>query len=81
MQVRARVTSKGQVTLPVDLRRRLGVEAGDDLVFEETPEGAVVRVVHRRALQDYLGALSVPRALDHDEERAAAARKLAERHR
>ncbi len=81
MQVRARVTSKGQVTLPVDLRRRLGVKAGDDLVFEETPEGAVVRVVHRRDLQDYLGALSVPRAVDHAQERAAAARRLAERHR
>jgi bifunctional DNA-binding transcriptional regulator/antitoxin component of YhaV-PrlF toxin-antitoxin module len=69
------------VTLPVDLRRRLGVEAGDDLLFEETPEGAVVKVVHRRALQDYLGALSVPRALDRAQERAAASRKLAERHR
>lgn len=81
MVVRARVTSKGQVTVPVDLRRRLGIEAGDDLVFEETPEGTVVRVVHRRDLQDYLGALSVPRAFDRAQERAAASRKLAERQR
>ena len=50
MQSRTRVTSKGQVTLPVALRRRLAIKAGDDLVFEETPDGAAMRVVHRRRL-------------------------------
>jgi len=32
--VRAKVTSKGQITLPASLRRRLGVKAGDTVVFE-----------------------------------------------
>jgi AbrB family looped-hinge helix DNA binding protein len=57
MVVRARVTSKGQVTLPVTLRDRLGIDAGDDLEFEETDCGTVVRVVHRRQLSEFLGAL------------------------
>ena len=82
MQVRSKVTSKGQVTLPVALRRRLAIEAGDDLVFEETADGAAMRVVHRRRLGEFLGAVPIDgAATDHAGERAAAAKKLAERHR
>lgn len=75
------MTSKGQVTLPVDLRRRLAIEAGDDLVFDVTAAGVVVHVIHRRRLSDYLGALPVEgEAAGHAAERAVAAKKLAERH-
>jgi antitoxin PrlF len=82
VRARARVTSKGQVTLPVALRRRLAIEAGDDLVFEETADGAAVRVVHRRRLGDFLGAMPIEgSAVDHAAERAAAAKKMEERHR
>jgi AbrB family looped-hinge helix DNA binding protein len=82
MQVRSKVTSKGQVTLPVALRRRLAIEAGDDLVFEETADGAAMRVVHRRRLGEFLGAVPIDgAATDHAGERAAAAKKMAERHR
>jgi AbrB family looped-hinge helix DNA binding protein len=31
--VRAKVTSKGQITLPLSVRRRLGVRAGDGVLF------------------------------------------------
>ena len=31
----ATVSTKGQVTIPVDLRRRLGLESGDRVVFVE----------------------------------------------
>lgn len=34
--MKATITSKGQITLPVALRRRLGLEAGDVLEFDET---------------------------------------------
>ncbi len=34
MEARAKVTSKGQVTIPVEVRRALGIEEGDQLVFE-----------------------------------------------
>ena len=36
----ARVTSKGQVTVPVEIRRALGIETGDDLHFDLEPGGA-----------------------------------------
>ena len=42
MKKQARITSKGQVTIPHEIRRALGVRAGDKLLFEE--EGAEVRV-------------------------------------
>lgn len=32
--IRAKVTSKGQITVPVEIRRSLGVKAGDNLRFE-----------------------------------------------
>lgn len=40
-----RVTSKGQVTIPLDVRRRLGIEAGTEVDFEV--DGSVVRLVRR----------------------------------
>jgi len=43
MEARARVTSKGQVTVPVEIRRALGVEEGDTLVFEVAGAYATLR--------------------------------------
>jgi len=39
----ATVTSKGQVTLPVSVRRRLGIEAGDQLAFTVEDDHLVAR--------------------------------------
>jgi antitoxin PrlF len=38
----ARITSKGQITVPLQIRRALGVGPGDNLEFEQ--EGSTVRV-------------------------------------
>lgn len=42
-----RVTSKGQVTIPQDVRRRLGITAGSEVDFEVVDDG--VRLVRREA--------------------------------
>ena len=42
---RARVTSKGQLTVPKSVRDALGVVPGDDLVFEVGPQGVTIRPV------------------------------------
>lgn len=34
MNSKARITSKGQVTIPIKVRRELGVKPGDTIVFE-----------------------------------------------
>lgn len=36
-----RVTSKGQVTIPVEIRRGLGIESGSDVSFVKRPDGVV----------------------------------------
>jgi antitoxin PrlF len=38
----ARVTSKGQITVPKRIRERLGVRPGDRIVFRERDDGSVV---------------------------------------
>lgn len=35
-----RVTSKGQVTIPLEVRRALGIEAGSEVRFELDRDGA-----------------------------------------
>lgn len=39
MQTRAKITSKGQITVPRSVRRALGVKEGDNIVFEQTENG------------------------------------------
>lgn len=38
-----RVTEKGQVTIPKEIRDALGIRPGDEVTFEETADGYVVR--------------------------------------
>jgi AbrB family looped-hinge helix DNA binding protein len=45
VQKRARITSKGQITVPRDIRRALGVRSGDSLLFESDRRGVRVRPV------------------------------------
>lgn len=40
-----RVTEKGQVTIPKDLRDALGIGAGTEVVFERADDAIVVRKV------------------------------------
>lgn len=44
-----RVSDRGMVTIPADIRRRLDIEAGDKLRWDVTDEGGlVVEVVRQR---------------------------------
>jgi len=45
MKAVATVTSKGQITLPRDLRRRLGVRSGDKVCFDEVGTEIYIRPV------------------------------------
>lgn len=54
----SRVTSKGQVTIPAEVRKALDIHQGDDLVFEvSSKQVARLRVVRRRRLSELYGAL------------------------
>jgi AbrB family looped-hinge helix DNA binding protein len=45
MQKQARLTSKGQITVPHEIRRLLGIKPGDGLVFESDGTRTHVRPV------------------------------------
>ncbi len=38
----ARVTASGQITIPVDIRRRLNLKEGDKIMFKESGEGVLM---------------------------------------
>ncbi len=81
MQV-ARVTSKGQITLPKAIREALGIEQGDLLIFAPRQEGSVeLRRLPGRTLTQLYGTLAVSRSVPHARERATYRRALANRFR
>ena len=43
MQKQARITNKGQITVPRDILRTLGVRPGDRLLFESDSTGVRIR--------------------------------------
>lgn len=48
MKKAARITSKGQVTVPRDIRRALGVGTGDTMLFEHDVHGVRVRPIRKK---------------------------------
>ena len=53
----AKVTSKGQVTIPKEVRQALGVEPGDRVSFVLRPDGVVEMMARTGSLLDLAGVL------------------------
>ena len=60
MDVAARVTAKGQITIPKEVRDALGISQGDHVVFRIEQDRAVV--ARTPNLLDLAGSVSVPAA-------------------
>jgi AbrB family looped-hinge helix DNA binding protein len=54
----SRVTSKGQVTIPVEMRRKLGIKDGDKVVFMEEGNRIVIANAAMVALKEVQEAFS-----------------------
>ncbi|WP_221032195.1 AbrB/MazE/SpoVT family DNA-binding domain-containing protein [Actomonas aquatica] len=52
-----KLTSKGQVTIPQRLRKRYALTPDTEVVFEETPEGVLIRPANIERLQKLRVAL------------------------
>ena len=68
----ARLTSKGQITIPKEVRERLGVSKGDSIEFSFKGRRLELRAVPRRRLTDLQGIFPVSEALDFEHERELA---------
>ena len=66
--MRATLTSKGQVTIPAPIRRRLGLEPGQVLEFDEnSPYLLATPVFDERAMRAVVGCTSGRMAMTSDE--------------
>ena len=56
----ATITSKGQITIPKEVRERLGVEAGDRLEFVEEEKGVYKVVAATKDVRHLKGLVARP---------------------
>jgi AbrB family looped-hinge helix DNA binding protein len=60
------VTRKGQVTVPIELRRKYGIKEGMKVTLEDSPSGIVLKVIPR--IEDLAGVdagkISVEKAFE-----------------
>ncbi len=71
MTALAKVTSKGQITLPKEVRDLLHIETGSIVIFEKEDEKIVVKTA--KTLQDFKGVLKDrQRGADFEEMRKTA---------
>lgn len=54
------VTSKGRITIPVGIRKSLGLEAGDRVAFTQLADGTVVLRAKTRSVKALAGRLPKP---------------------
>jgi AbrB family looped-hinge helix DNA binding protein len=57
----ATITSKGQVTIPIDIRNSLNLDAGDKIEFIVTKEGEAVLRLLSKKVDDVFGILRNPK--------------------
>jgi len=70
----ATLTVKGQITIPVDVRRALNVEAGDRVEFVQIEPGRFELIAATRSVRELKGRFGKPkRAVSIDEMNAAIA--------
>ncbi len=56
--MKAKITSKGQLTLPKPLRDKLGLKTGDNIIIRETSEGYVLeKELDQQRFKKYVGWL------------------------
>jgi len=81
----ATITSKGQITVPAEIRDKLGVKAGDRLHFRLTDSGKLtVTPIRRRSIFDRLDELKLPsigRPVTREDIDAAISEEIEERQR
>ena len=58
---KAKITFKGQVTIPKEIRNALAIKEGDSVIFIVEGDHAVLKPIMKKSLLDFHGALSATR--------------------
>lgn len=72
MGIEARISSKGQTTIPAEVREKLGLHAGDRIAFIEMDQGYLI-IPRNRPVEILFGALAeyaIPGTTTDDYDRA-----------
>jgi antitoxin PrlF len=80
MQIYSTITSKGQVTIPAEIRKRLGVDTNDKVVFQVNSQGEILLTTPPyRSLVDLKGSAGkLPYPLTEKESKEIIAEERAE---
>lgn len=65
----AKITSKGQITIPIEIRRALGVGEGDSVVFRSAGGAVTLIPMKKRTLSDLLAGFDPDRHRHEEQER------------
>jgi AbrB family looped-hinge helix DNA binding protein len=78
----ATMTSKGQTTIPKEIREKLGLKPGDRIHFVTLPDGTVRLLAQNLPITALKGMLQKPRrALTVEDMNEAIGKAVAEKHR
>ena len=58
----ATLTSKGQITIPADIRKALGLSTGERIVFTQLADGTTIMRAKRHSIVDLKGLLKAGRS-------------------
>ena len=72
----ATLTSKGQITIPADVRRSLNVDAGDRVEFVQVEPGRFEVIASTRSVRELKGMFGKPKKAVSIEDMNAAIAKL-----
>jgi AbrB family looped-hinge helix DNA binding protein len=81
--VRSRITAQGQLSVPLEVRRKLGIGPGSVLEWDEEGDAVVVRRAGQYSSEDIHQALfkkKVPRKRSVKEMKEGIQRSIRERH-
>ena len=80
---RSKITAQGQISVPVDVRRKLGVGPGSILEWDQDGDKIVVRRVGKYTFEDIHNALfkgRKPKSISVEEMKEAIAEYIIEKH-
>jgi len=79
--LRAKLTSKGQITIPVAVRRKFNLQPGDELIFDFDNKGEIkVKPLKKKTLTELFATLKTNKPyLSKSEVREEVAKELAKK--